>query len=783
MNQMKSRKVTALLLVIVSLVSVFAVCGTSGFDSDAAGDSTYTYTINASTGAISGGYTHIGSSSTGKYVSTNNTNSGSWTFDDDGYGPFNSFYAAFDPAQNNLMICHLDPDNLMKSVDGTIDITGKSYNIMWCLPTVYWKTDSSGNLILTNDSTAGGTAYAHTVYDDSGTAHTYAYVAYGVYEAGSATVNGSTDPILTSFTGADALNNVTRPTFRMYANNQSVNTDGGDSTNGYAMLWNFYQYELYKYCATAVMGGWDSQGIAGNGFVYRSSGNIYKTTGLLDTSGPYAGNRGTSTSNYGDSVKVFLENVWGSVYDFVDGIVFSERAYCIDQKATPDDSYTSGIGMTILSDVLPSSGWGLSPSTTAQIWGMPTANGGSNSSGLYDYVYSSTGQRLLHVGGYSGTTSSNALSYGLSCVYGADSLSYFSTAIGGRLAFVFDADPASTPTVKYDHSNLTTALNDGGAAAAALPKKLAITEGGTYEQLEAQGTNGEWRHIGWEVDGTTYSSTAKIELTESHTAKSLWTKCSVVTLNHDALTDLGGSTSGLQTILVIESTDTEYPDLGEVDGFTHAGWYVDGKFYANGQKVLKDADHTAYSGWKVPTITITFMVEGTENGTLEVPKGSSGVVYTPLNVEGAFVGWYYDSAFSEKYDALKKLTSDTTLYAKGVKPLVFTSVPTAEAVVTAVDAYGLYFFDATDSDGRYAVQWDFGDGNTSTDPIAYNSYAQPGKYTVTLTVTNANGETATSHYDVNYGVESGTDGGTPWGAIALVIVVIFVGAVIVRRFL
>ncbi len=708
MNEMKSRKAVALLLALVSMVSVFAVCGTSGDDSDAANGNTYTYTISASTGAISGGYTHIGSSSTGSYGSTNNTNSGSWTFDDSGYGPFNSFYAAFDPAQNNKMICHLDPDNLMMSVDGKTDITGKSYNIMWCLPTVYWKTDSSGNLILTNDSSAGGTAYAHTVYDTSGNAHTYAYVAYGVYEAGTASINGSTT-ILTSYTGSSALVSKDRPTFRDYANNQSVNTDG-EGTNGYAMLWNFYQYELYKYCAIAVMGGWDSQSIAGNGYVFGDANPYYKTTGLLNTSGPYAGTRGSGETYYKDSVKVFLENVWGSVYDFVDGIVFNGRAYCIDQKVVPTDSYSSGTGMTILSKVLPSSGWGSSPSTDAQIWGMPTANSGSSSSGLYDYVYSNSGQRSLVVGGCSSTSSSGALYYGLSFVYGCYSLGNSVTGIGGRLAFVFDADPAATTVSK-------------------------------------------------------------------------------VTYNHDALANLGASATaiaGLPTEIEIEDETTTYTDLGTVEGYTHIGWYVNGTFYSVNHTVVSTEDHKAYSAWKAPSVTITFMVEGEVHSTLEVPKGSVGIVYTPVQVEGVFMGWYYDASYTNKYDATKPFDEDAELYAKGVKPLTFTSVPTANATITNIDANGLVYFDATDNAGRLSVLWDFGDGNTSTDAIAYNSYAQPGTYDVTLTVTNALGETAQKTYQVVYAGpdDSPNDGKDPTLLYAIIGLIVLVALIsIARRFI
>lgn len=40
--------------------------------------------------------------------------------------------------------------------------------------------------------------------------------------------------------------------------------------------------------------------------------------------------------------------------------------------------------------------------------------------------------------------------------------------------------------------------------------------------------------------------------------------------------------------------------------------------------------------------------------------------------------------------------------------------------------------------------WDFGDGNTSGNPTAAHQYKQPGVYNVTLTVTDANGQTSSS---------------------------------------
>ena len=150
------------------------------------------------------------------------------------------------------------------------------------------------------------------------------------------------------------------------------------------------------------------------------------------------------------------------------------------------------------------------------------------------------------------------------------------------------------------------------------------------------------------------------------------------------------------------------------------------------------------------------------------------------------MGWYYDASYTDKYDATKALTENTILYAKGVKPLTFTSVPTANATITNIDANGLVYFDATDNAGRLSVLWDFGDGNTSTDAIAYNSYANPGTYDVTLTVTNALGETAQKTYQVVYAGpdDSPNDGKDPTLLYVIIGLIVLVALIsVARRFI
>ena len=67
----------------------------------------------------------------------------------------------------------------------------------------------------------------------------------------------------------------------------------------------------------------------------------------------------------------------------------------------------------------------------------------------------------------------------------------------------------------------------------------------------------------------------------------------------------------------------------------------------------------------------------------------------------------------------------------------------------------VYFINLSSADA-VQFEWDFGDGNTSTNPLAFHGYEAPGVYTVTLTTTSANGCTNTFSVTINL---SGEDDG------------------------
>lgn len=413
------------------------------------------------------------------------TTTGSWGWDGE-FGPFGSFYAVF--GSDGVMKGHLNPNNLTQYADGSdasSDI--KTCNVMWCLPTIYISSTDT-TLTLSNDPSSG-TAYAHTI-----DGQVWNYLAIGVYE-------GTTkDGKLMSISDSTPSVSQTRPTFRTQAAANTV--DQGD-----AMLWNYYQWQLYKMCAYMVLADFDSQRNLGQGSVSGNSGP--STTGATNTLGPYAGNVSGTTS----SVKLFVENAWGSVYDFVDDVIVKDRVMYAGQRGTVDDVYTNmtATGVTLPDTCIPGSIY-----TTAAGWGMGKASGGSDSTGLCDYTYSSTGERLLHVGG-SWSYGSYA---GVGYASGSNSLSNSNINFGARLAYVFAADPAAVTTY-----NLTFEANGGSGVPVAQTYEGA-EDSHDFTIAGADTVRDGYEFLGWSASQTaevaTYATGAIVTLSKDSPSLTLY---------------------------------------------------------------------------------------------------------------------------------------------------------------------------------------------------------------------------------------------------------------------
>ena len=353
-----------------------------------------------------------------------------WDFDSEGYGPFNSFYAAVSLEGDNKgeLAFILDPNDLHKRIDGSSYDMSK-YNIMWVIPTVYWQVIGN-SLILSNDPNEGS-AYAHTFG-----VTTWKYVGIGVYEASSATINNVSN-CLVSQSGKTPIRNHTVAEFDTYAHNTPGNT----------ILWNYYQWTFTKMATYMVGMGKNTQSKWGMGATNNSA---VSDTGRMDSEGPYYASSKES--------KVFLENTWGSVWEFVgDTLVINGWVYA--GKNLNGITYDSTGGKSSLAK-LPFNHNGYysisGTSKSAQSWDLPTSSQ-SGSGTIGDSIYCIEGNYIVSVGGAYGQGSSG----GIAAMSANHDKTYTSNSFGARIACCFDH--FHEVTVQQDeHGTVTPSMTKYG---------------------------------------------------------------------------------------------------------------------------------------------------------------------------------------------------------------------------------------------------------------------------------------------------------------------------------
>ena len=237
------------------------------------------------------------------------------------------------------------------------------------------------------------------------------------YEAGEAS-SGTLGFILASYSGTTPSVSKTRSTFRDYARN---------------MASGFQLRDIAAWCAYDLLylveyADWDSQKKIGPGIVNDTAAH---KTGETDAMVYHTGR-----ANSGDNAAVQyrgIENPWGNVSEFIDGInILTQVAYiCTEPESYADDTtdnYKSS-GFTtpnsgFIKELGFSSGfpWALLPDTTG---------GGSSTTYIPDFVYSSLGEKVLNVGGHI-TSEQEA---GLFFFHAGVASSGLSDKIGARLQF------------------------------------------------------------------------------------------------------------------------------------------------------------------------------------------------------------------------------------------------------------------------------------------------------------------------------------------------------------
>ena len=626
-----------------------------------------------------------------------------WGFDERGYGPFNSFYAAVNTTTGAIEY-HLDPTDLTKSTIGeTVNITNGTYSVMWFLPTVYWKADTT-TLTLSNKPFTGAVALAHTI---DGTVHKY--LGYSVYEASIDANDGK----LKSVSGVIPTASTTRENFRAAAN---LNGTSDAENSGDWMLWNYYQWTLYKMCSYTVMGGRDAQLIVGNGTDTRyDSAN----TTALNAARTGNGNSdwfGASVARSGNNSfsKLFIENSWGSVWEFVDDIAFNYQVVghdtttdtdihapvmyagqnSLEGKSWCDKAYAQYSGEWAANSALQGTvylpafentdNWNATTNPDGrannarigdvwksnEAWDLPKT---LDSSG-YDAMWENNGDRLANVGGSWG----DGASVGVSALFAYGALSYSYALNGARLAYILDADPAATGYyVNTNHSNLTTTYSAVPNAALAASSKIY-----------SNGDNIVLRDLGFQsivnqVDNEVYIYKHKgwaMTADNNVTGANLLAKNAVI--NHEDSVDNGV----VKTIYSVWEPAIRVIDPNNVGPITHSssiGTTPDGYFY-----IVSDVNTWPYVGESGWTTAVT------ENGqSTQIPSFTNNG-YTVVN----------SNTFYRVGEALPALNNSINVFSTWLQTqisITFVSTITEQTICTMTIPKGTYIygFDPTADNG------------------------------------------------------------------------------------
>lgn len=277
------------------------------------------------------------------------------------------------------------------------------------IPQFYYKVEKSGNIF--RYYVADGPLDGFSLHPGS-----ESYIArYEGY-----LVNKSGGQALCSYSNTPAKTGLTRAEFRNYAKNFASN----------AQL-----YDFAAWCAVGLLyrveyADWGSQEKINRGIVNDSS--VHKT-GETDAMVYHTGRAAGGLINTAAVQYRWIENPWGNVFEWIDGINVNNRVpyICTEPESYADDTtsnYTSS-GIT-----LPNSGWikGLGFSSVFPWALLPdTTGGGSATTYIPDYINSSAGWSVVDVSG----CYTNASIAGLFFFDASQSSGISSQYIGARLQF------------------------------------------------------------------------------------------------------------------------------------------------------------------------------------------------------------------------------------------------------------------------------------------------------------------------------------------------------------
>lgn len=224
-----------------------------------------------------------------------------------------------------------------------------------------------------------------------------------------------------SKSGSQPLTSITRAT---------GSTDIQNLGTGF-YLWDYATLVTVWLLYIVEFANWNSQTCIGYGC---GNGSAKQNTGASDSMPYHTGTMQTSRTTYGVGCQYrYIEDLWGNVYNWVDGIRFSSSSIYIYKNPSEfsDSSGGVNIGTRPTSGVYISS-WN-QPSTSGYDWAIyPGAVRGSDSTYVPDSCYYSSSGVVLRVGG----SYSQGLNFGLFCLYGYDSASGSYGNVGVRVMYL-----------------------------------------------------------------------------------------------------------------------------------------------------------------------------------------------------------------------------------------------------------------------------------------------------------------------------------------------------------
>ena len=162
----------------------------------------------------------------------------------------------------------------------------------------------------------------------------------------------------------------------------------------------FHLYDFATYCAIIFLyivefADWNCQSKIGQGYTNNNNSSAI-SSGRTDSMTYHTG-RASSTDGKTAVQYRWIENLWGNVRQWVDGFNANGTTayYCTDPSKYADDTST---GYTEIG-TLPASGYIKDLIVTDNGLLIPKTTGGSETTYIPDYMWSSSGWRVLDVGG------------------------------------------------------------------------------------------------------------------------------------------------------------------------------------------------------------------------------------------------------------------------------------------------------------------------------------------------------------------------------------------------